>query len=113
VIPDACRQLLEAFECVLGRRHYFSSQISKVIFDSMRGRETPPAAGEDEEKPSARERETIQLRAHGHGNKEVADKLGVSVKTVETHRAAIMLKPDLHSIGQLVRYAIRNHIITA
>jgi DNA-binding NarL/FixJ family response regulator len=110
---DAGRQLLEAVECVLGGRHYFSSQISEVIFDSMRGGEFPHTAGEDEEKPTTREREIIQLLAEGHGNKEVADKLGISVKTVETHRAAIMRKLGLHSIGELVRYAIRNHIITA
>ncbi|MFM8719101.1 MAG: response regulator transcription factor, partial [Chthoniobacterales bacterium] len=51
--------------------------------------------------------------AEGHSNKEVATKLGISVKTVETHRAAIMRKLGLHSIGELVRYAIRNKFIEA
>ncbi len=110
---DAGRQLLEAVECVLGGRHYFSPKISEVVFDRMRGGELPHAAGEDEERPTTREREIIQPLAEGHGNKEVADKLGISVKTVETHRAAIMRKLGLYSIGELVRYAIRNHIITA
>jgi DNA-binding NarL/FixJ family response regulator len=110
---DAGGQLLQAIECVLGGKHFFSSRISEVIFDSMRGGGLPHSAPEANDKPTAREREIIQLLAEGHGNKEVADKLGISVKTVETHRAAIMRKLGLHSIGELVRYAIRNHIIEA
>jgi DNA-binding NarL/FixJ family response regulator len=110
---DAGSQLLQAIECVLGGRHFFSSKISEVIFDSMRGGGRPHTAPDPGDKPTAREREIIQLLAEGNGNKEVADKLGISVKTVETHRAAIMRKLGLHSIGELVRYAIRNHIIEA
>ena len=49
----------------------------------------------------------------GASNKEVADKLGISVKTVETHRAAVMKKLKFKSFSDLVRYAIRNHIISA
>lgn len=108
---DAGNQLLAAIECVLGGRHYFSTQVSEVIFDSMRGEQLPHAPRDSEEKPTTREREIIQLLAEGHSNKEVATKLGISVKTVETHRASIMRKLGLHSIGELVRYAIRNHII--
>jgi DNA-binding CsgD family transcriptional regulator len=51
------------------------------------------------------------LLAEGKTNKEVAALLGISVKTTETHRAHIMAKLDLHSVSDLVRYAIRNHII--
>ncbi len=109
---DAGRQLLEAIACVLGGKHYFSSQISEVIFDSMKtGGLARPS--DDDEKPTTRERELIQLLAEGLSNKEAADRLGISVKTVETHRAAVMRKLGLHSIGELVRYAIRNHIIEA
>jgi DNA-binding NarL/FixJ family response regulator len=110
---DAGRQLVDAVKCVLGGKHYFSSQVSEVIFDSMREIGLPHAPSKDEDKPTTREREIIQLLAEGSSNKEVADKLGISVKTVETHRAAIMRKLGLHSIGELVRYAIRNHIIEA
>jgi DNA-binding NarL/FixJ family response regulator len=109
---DAGRQLLDAVKCVLGGKHYFSSQVSEVIFDSMRN-DLPHSAPRDEDKPTTREREIIQLLAEGYSNKEVADKLGISVKTVETHRSAVMRKLGLHSIGELVRYAIRNHIIKA
>ena len=62
---------------------------------------------------TAREREIVQLLAEGQTNKEVAVALGVSVKTVDAHRANVMHKLDLHSVTDLVRYAIRNHIIAA
>jgi DNA-binding NarL/FixJ family response regulator len=58
-----------------------------------------------------REREVIQLLAEGKSNKEVAALLNLSVKTVQAHRANIMRKLDLHSLGQLIHYAIRNGII--
>jgi DNA-binding NarL/FixJ family response regulator len=109
---DAGRHLVDAIECVLAGKHYFSSQISEVIFNASRDT-TLPHAAPAEDKPTTREREVIQLLAEGSSNKEVADKLGISVKTVETHRAAIMRKLGLHSIGELVRYAIRNKIIEA
>ena len=110
---DAGRQLLDAVKTALEGKHYFSSQVSEVIFDSMKNGNLPHAATPAYEKPTTREREIIQLLAEGRSNKEVAEKLGISVKTVETHRAAIMRKLGLHSIGELVRYAIRNHIIEA
>ncbi|MBU6328261.1 MAG: response regulator transcription factor [Verrucomicrobia bacterium] len=110
---DAGRQLLDAVKCVLEGKHYFSSQVSEVIFDSMRGNNLPHVSAGDDDKPTTREREIIQLLAEGSSNKEVADKLGISVKTVETHRSAVMRKLGLHSIGELVRYAIRNKIIEA
>lgn len=110
---DAGRQLLEAVQCVLSGKHYFSSKISEVIYDSMRTAGLPHVVEADDDKPTTREREIIQLLAEGRSNKDVAEKLGISIKTVETHRAAIMRKLGLHSIGELVRYAIRNHIIEA
>ena len=73
----------------------------------------PHAAGDSGNKPTTREREIIQLLAEGKSNKEVAAALGISIKTAETHRAAVMRKLGLHSIGELVRYAIRNQIIQA
>jgi len=55
----------------------------------------------------------LQLIAEGRSNKEVANTLGIGLKTVETHRANVMAKLDLHSVADLVRYAIRNGIIVA
>ena len=60
---------------------------------------------------TSREREVLQLLAEGRANKEVANALGITTKTAETHRARIMAKLEVHSMSELVRYAIRNHII--
>lgn len=60
---------------------------------------------------TTREREVVQLLAEGRSNKEVASTLNVTVKTVESHRSAAMRKLGLHSIVELVRYAIRNKIV--
>ena len=59
---------------------------------------------------TGREREIVQLLAEGKSNREIAAKLSISAKTVETHRSTIMRKLDLNSIVDLVRYAVRNGI---
>lgn len=112
---DAGRHLITAVHSVLAGRHYFSSQVSEVLFESFRQTGLPHTEppSDSSTKPSSREREIIQLLAEGKSNKEVAASLGISVKTAETHRAAVMRKLGMHSIGELVRYAIRNHIIEA
>jgi PAS domain S-box-containing protein len=70
--------------------------------------ELPPTGG-----LSPREREVLQLLADSRTNKQIADILGISTRTVETYRARIMLKLELRSFGELVRYAVRNKIIQA
>jgi DNA-binding NarL/FixJ family response regulator len=62
---------------------------------------------------TARQREIVQLLAEGKSSKEVATALEISVKTAETHRANIMRRLECHSVTELVRYAVRNHIIEA
>jgi DNA-binding CsgD family transcriptional regulator len=62
---------------------------------------------------TAREREITQLLAEGKSSKEVASIFGISLKTAETHRSNIMRKLDLHSVSELVLYAVRNNIIHA
>ncbi len=59
-----------------------------------------------------REREVLKLIAKGFKNREIAEKLGISTKTVETHRANIMNKLALRNVAQLIHYAIREKIIT-
>jgi DNA-binding NarL/FixJ family response regulator len=108
---DAGRHLLSAIETVRKGGHYFSSRLSEVIFDGFLHRRDASQSAPQQGKPTSREREIIQLLAEGKSNKEVAATLGISVKTAETHRASIMRKLQLRSISDLVRYAIRNHII--
>jgi DNA-binding NarL/FixJ family response regulator len=62
---------------------------------------------------SLREREVVALLATGKTNREIGSKLLISTRTVENHRARIMLKLDLHSLSDLVLYAVRNHFIHA
>jgi DNA-binding CsgD family transcriptional regulator len=69
--------------------------------------------GENDEPLTARQRETLQLIAEGKSTKEIAVILGLSVKTVETHRKELMERLGIHDIPGLVRYAIRVGIINA
>ncbi len=58
-----------------------------------------------------REREILQLLAEGASSKEMGEVLGIGVRTVEAHRAAIMRKLGIGSLAELVRYAVRNHLV--
>jgi len=108
---DATRQLIPAVESVSRHMPYFSGRVSAVVLDGFlkgRGSAEPVALGA--ERLTSREREIIQLLAEGNSNKAIATRLDLSVKTVETHRAAIMRKLELSSLADLIRFAIRNHI---
>ena len=103
---DAGRILVDAVHAILSSGEFFSRHVR--VADSCRRR----AAGlRPTESLTSREREVLQLLAEGQANKEIGSTLGISSKTAETHRARIMAKLGLHSITQLVRYAIRNRII--
>jgi DNA-binding CsgD family transcriptional regulator len=73
----------------------------------------PKASEEGFSQLTGRQREIVQLLAEGKSSKEVAAILNLSAKTVDTHRANILRKLDFHSVTELVRYAISNHIIEA
>ena len=109
---DATRQLIPAVESVSRHMPYFSGRVSAVVLDGFlkgRGSAEPVALGA--ERLTSREREIVQLLAEGNSNKAIATRLDLSVKTVETHRAAVMRKLDLNSLADLIRFAIRNHIV--
>jgi DNA-binding NarL/FixJ family response regulator len=107
---EANKHLIPALEMLCKHRTYFSSKVSEMIFSGyMQG----GGAGVEDTALTPRERETVQLVAEGKSNKEIAGIFGISVKTVETHRAAIMRKLRLESSAALVRYAIRNGIVEA
>jgi DNA-binding NarL/FixJ family response regulator len=108
---DAGTDLIAAVEAVRRRKRYFSSSVGEAI---VRGYLENPTADSDAASPetlTAREREIVQLVAEGKSSKEIAGVLHIAAKTVETHRSNIMTKLRLHSLPELVRYAIRNHII--
>jgi DNA-binding NarL/FixJ family response regulator len=111
---DAGNDLIAALDALRQHKLYFTSRISEVV---LRGYLADAKPGTGDLAPagqlSPREREILQLVAEGKSNKEMANTLNISVKTVETHRARIMEKLDLHSVSDLVRYAIRNQIVEA
>ena len=109
---DAVRDLASAVKTVVNGKPFFSGKISEML---LRGYLEGGRRTEAESIPTLtpREREVVQLLAEGKSSKEVASILGTSPATVETQRAKIMQKLDLHSVTDLVRYAIRNHIIEA
>lgn len=111
---EANRYLVEAIKALSEHKPFFTSKVSEIIFARFLHRsERSVNSQTSDERLTSRERETVQLIAEGKSNKEIAEIFGISVKTVETHRAAIMRKLDLDCIAALVRYAIRNGIIEA
>jgi two-component system response regulator NreC len=111
---EAHHFLLDAVESLSRHKPFFTSQVSEILFSSILNRaQGNRGATEAGQRLSPREREIVQLLAEGKSNKEVADSLGISVRTAETHRASILRKLNLDSMASLVRYAIRNKIIEA
>lgn len=111
---DAERDLVTAVEAVANRRSFFTPRAGDMLLNGFRGRSAvPEPSGLFLNRLTGREREIVQLLAEGKSSKEVAVALGISVKTAETHRANIMRKLDLHSVSELVRYAVKNQIIEA
>ena len=104
---DADHNLFAAVDALRRHTPFFTSKIAEWVARDKRG----ARAKVPRSVLTPRQRETIQLLAEGKTNKEVAALLHISVKTVETHRANIMLKLDLHSVTDLVHYAIRNEIV--
>jgi two-component system response regulator NreC len=112
---DGKDQLEAALRALAEHKPYFTTQIGEILFSKILTKKKGSATEEPTTtgRLTDREREIVQLLAEGKSNKEVADFLGISVKTTETHRAAIMRKLQLKAFSELVRYAIRNHIISA
>ncbi|MBA2270394.1 MAG: response regulator transcription factor [Chthoniobacterales bacterium] len=109
---DAGRDLISAIRSLAEHKPYFTPDISEIVFRRFLHKNGGKADGLKHDL-TAREREILRLLAEGQSNKDVATNLGISVRTAETHRAALMHKLSLDSIASLVRYAIRNQIIEA
>lgn len=111
---DTSRLLVSAIESLSQHKPFFTGKVLELLLED-RLKPGDVAKGADRILPAltVREREIVQLLAEGRSNKEVAVALGISVKTVDAHRANVMQKLHLHSVTDLVRYAIRNQIITA
>lgn len=111
---DAGRDLVAAVDALRQHRTFFTSKVARMVLDGyLRTRLEPARKVETRDPLTPREREIVQLIAEGKSTKEVAVELGVSVKTAETHRTNIMRKLEIHSVGELIRYALRNKIVEA
>jgi DNA-binding NarL/FixJ family response regulator len=107
---DAGRTLSDAVRAILSSGQFISERVREATGLGLVDGQTTKGQLKSE-RLTSREREVLQLLAEGQANKEVASELGIATKTAETHRARIMAKLGLHSISELVRYAIRNRII--
>lgn len=103
--------LVKAVEEAVSGRSFFSPAIARVMLDDYRRQLTDKGVSDRYEILSEREREIFQLIAEAKANKEIAALLNVSTSTVETHRAHIMEKLDLHSAAEIVLYAVRRGVI--
>jgi DNA-binding NarL/FixJ family response regulator len=100
--------LLRAIREVSANRIYLSPRISKIVIDAYRCKNRP-----DSDPLTLREREVLQLVAEGKTTKEVAERLGIGIKTAESHRTRIMAKLEIRNTAGLVRYAVRRGLIDA
>lgn len=106
---DAGHDLVAAIKTVMHDRFYFTGRVSNMVLEGYL--RPDKSTGRPILELTLREREVVQLLAEGYVTKEVAIILGVSVKTIETHRANIMRKLNIHSIAELVLYAVRNNLV--
>ena len=109
---SADTDLVAAIRAVIEGKAFFSPAISRLLADDYVRRLQERGAHDSYELLTAREREVLQLLAEGKSNKDVATLLNLSPYTVETHRANIMQKLNLHNAPELVLYAVRKGMIS-
>lgn len=102
-------ELVDAIRAVYNEGAFLQPNLARVIVEGV----TNASDSEPQSILSEREKQVVRLVADGMSSREIADQLGLSVKTVDTHRANIMEKLGIHSSAELVKYAIREGIVTA
>jgi len=113
ILKDASHVELEmAIESVLGGQRYISPAISELVIDGFLEAKKTLKAGSSWETLTTREREILKLIAEGHTSKRISSMLFISVRTVETHRANLMKKLDLHSVAALTAVAAEKGLIS-
>lgn len=103
---QAATDLIRAIQQVQQGQIYLSPGVSRAVVDGYLNK-----TGVSTEQLSPRERQVLQLIGEGKSTKEVAQILGISVKTAESHRTRLMQKLDIHDVATLVRYAIRRGLV--
>ena len=112
VKQSAPTDLVTAILAIQQGQSYLSPSISKTVIDEYLRQGVASGKGGVPDPLTAREREIVQLIAEGYSNREIAEQLHISVKTVGVHRLNLMQKLDLHSPTELTKYAIRKGIIS-
>jgi DNA-binding NarL/FixJ family response regulator len=111
---SAVEELRIALDALAAGRPYLSPAISQTVLHGyLRTGNAPADAGVELDKLTARQREILQLLAEGHGTRDIATRLHLSVKTVESHRGQLMDRLDIHDVPGLVRFAIRVGLVSA
>jgi len=110
---DLAANLVKAVKDVSAGRLFLTPRVSDIVLKGFLNSadQTDPAT-QTRARPTPREVEIIRLLAEGKANKVIAANLGITIRTVETHRARIMVKLGLHSLAGLLHYAIRQKIVT-
>jgi DNA-binding NarL/FixJ family response regulator len=110
---DLTECLAKAVKAVSEGKRFLTPKVSEIVLEGfLKTRSQHQQSERAAARITPREIEIVQLLAKGKTNKEIAAALGITVRTVETHRAKIMLKLGLHSLTELVHYAIRNKIVS-
>src|ERR1700737_265610 len=104
--------LVRAIRSVAERKSFFSPAVSKVLLEDYMRKLKRTGAEDSYDLLTPREREILQLVAEGKSNKEGANLLNLSVHTVETHRGNMMEKLNLHTVPELILYAVRKGVIS-
>ncbi len=109
---DLTESIPEAVKAIAEGKRSVTPKVSEIIISEfLESRGLQKRSGGSQ--PTPRETEIIRLLAEGKTNKEIAALLGIAVRTVETHRSKIMLKLDIHSLAELIHYAMRHEITKA
>jgi DNA-binding NarL/FixJ family response regulator len=110
---DLAAHLVKAVKDVSAGKRFLTPRVSDIVVKGfLKTRNAPDPTEHSRARPTPREVEIIRLLAEGKANKEIAADLGITTRTVETHRAKIMLKLGLHSLAELIHYALRKEILS-
>jgi DNA-binding NarL/FixJ family response regulator len=107
----AASELIRAIRSIMSGKPFFSPAVARRVSSLTPGRASNSRAGLSGKSLTAREAEVLQLIAEGDSNKAIADKLRISIKTIEKHRQSVMQKLNIHETAGLTRYAINHGMI--
>jgi len=107
----AANELITGILSIKSGNPFFSPSISRKIMESYLNEDEDKKGKGESDKLTNREKEVLQLIAEGYTNNEIANLMNISVKTVETHRAHVMSKLDIHDVAGLIKYAIKKGLV--